>query len=198
MKHRQTSHASLSGRGRNSHPQIDALLPSPNQKAALFGSTDTPSLHNPYVTNTDLELAEARITALEAALFLKTHSVNVADTSRVQASGAADITGFTITVIVPTGGGNVQFAGNFMARSSSNTYGFHLHLYRTASLLRTFTDVIHSSNQGRHFISWTILDRAVPAGTYYYKARWAPSGGTGHTTYANNGRLSAILTGLDS
>ena len=198
MKHRPTTHASLTGRGRNSHPQIDALLPSPNQKAALIGSAATPSLHNPYATHTDLELAEARLTALEAALFLKTYSTNPANTSRVQAAGAADIANYAISVTVPTGGGHVQFSGTFMSRSTHATYGYHLHIYRTASLLRTFADVVYASNLGRHVVSFHILDRNVAAGTYTYKARWAASGGTGHTTYATNGHLFAILTGPDS
>jgi len=50
MKIQLPHHSRLPGRGRIAHPAIDALLPAPNQKAALVGSSGTPSLDNLYVT----------------------------------------------------------------------------------------------------------------------------------------------------
>ena len=179
-------HSELSGRGRNSHPVIDALLPAPNQKAALVGSLGTPSLGNPYVTQAGLDA------------YRKSYVTNPANTSRVQAGGAADIANHTLSITVPAGGGDVVWTTTFVTYSSHNTYGFHYHLYRTATLLKTFANVLYGSNQGRRVITISYLDKGVAAGSYTYLAKWAAAVGTGHTTYISDAHIHAILTGPGS
>lgn len=56
----QINHTTLSNIGTNSHATIDSQLPSSDQKAALAGSSGTPSAANKYVTDADSRMTDAR------------------------------------------------------------------------------------------------------------------------------------------
>jgi hypothetical protein len=64
-----TTHAHLPDAGIHDHHAIDALLPAPNQHAALAGTPGTPSAANPYLTADhadDVDVHHAKYTDAEA------------------------------------------------------------------------------------------------------------------------------------
>lgn len=53
-------HTQLLNIGTTTHAQIDTRLPTTSEKSALLGTSGAPSASNPYVTNSDVRLSDAR------------------------------------------------------------------------------------------------------------------------------------------
>ena len=130
-------------------------------------------------------------------IVLNSYATNPADTSRTFSdTSTADITGFTLSVVVPQTGCDVLIGWSFRTWSSSSDYSFHLTLMQGTRTVRTYTDVHRYTGQPREYIGMTYLDRNQAAGTYTYKLVWAAAGGTGHTCYANSGHMYAVVSGV--
>ena len=158
--------------------QLDDVTVGGSTSGDIVTTNDTQTLTNKTIDGDDNTLQDISGTAIKTSGIIFASWYNTTVTFNPGDANNHYITGWTVSVTVPSGSPDVLVEfGNVSLYHT--TYGASPRLYRDTTFLHGYSSEmrLNSADVERMGTSWMYIDSSVSAGTYDYKVGLAASGG---------------------